>query len=120
LDIAATRFRPKLYNLNEHDRSSIRGDSNGGETMKLSLTGLGITFAIVWGGMIFVVGVANLVSETYGVAFLEVIASVYPGYSLDGDFGSVLVGTLYGALDGAIGGFVLAWVYNRFAGDSGS
>ena len=88
--------------------------------MKLSLKGLGIAFAVAWGGAIFVVGVANLVSETYGVAFLEVIASVYPGYQHEGSFGSVIVGTLYGALDGAIGGFVLAWVYNRFAGDSAS
>ena len=88
--------------------------------MKLSLKGLGIAFAIVWGGAIFIVGVANLVSETYDVAFLEVMASVYPGYQHEGSFGSVIVGTLYGALDGAIGGFVLGWVYNRFAGGSGS
>ncbi len=88
--------------------------------MKLSVKGLAIAFAIVWGGAIFLVGVANLVSDTYGVAFLEVMASVYPGYSLDGDFGQVLVGTLYGALDGAIGGFVFGFLYNKFAGGAGS
>jgi len=88
--------------------------------MKLSVKGLAIAFAIVWGGALFLVGVANLVSDTYGVAFLEVMASVYPGYSLDGDFGQVLVGTLYGALDGAIGGFVFGFLYNKFAGDAGS
>ncbi len=88
--------------------------------MKLSMKGLAIAFAIVWGGAIFLVGVANLVSDTYGVAFLEVMASVYPGYSLDGDFGQVLVGTLYGALDGAIGGFVFGFLYNKFAGGAGS
>ena len=87
--------------------------------MKLSVKGLAIAFAIVWGGVIFVVGLANLISETYGVAFLEVIASVYPGFQLEGSFGSVIVGTLYGALDGAIGGFVFGWLYNRFAGGSG-
>jgi hypothetical protein len=88
--------------------------------MKLSVKGLAIAFAIVWGGAIFLVGVANLVSDTYGVAFLEVMASVYPGYSLDGDFGQVLVGTLYGALDGAIGGFIFGFLYNKFAGGAGS
>ncbi len=88
--------------------------------MKLSVKGLAIAFAIVWGGAIFLVGVANLVSDTYGVAFLEVMASVYPGYSLDGNFGQVLVGTLYGALDGAIGGFVFGFLYNKFAGGAGS
>ena len=88
--------------------------------MKLSVKGLALAFAIVWGGAIFLVGVANLVSDTYGVAFLEVMASVYPGYSLDGDFGQVLVGTLYGALDGAIGGFVFGFLYNKFAGGAWS
>ena len=88
--------------------------------MKLSVKGLAIAFAIVWGGAIFLVGVANLVSDTYGVAFLEVMASVYPGYSLDGDFGQVMVGTLYGALDGALGGFVFGFLYNKFAGGAGS
>ena len=88
--------------------------------MKLSIKGLGIAGALVWGGAIFLIGLGNLISDTYGVAFLEVIASVYPGFKLQGTFGSVIVGTLYGALDGAIGGFVLAWVYNRFAGDQGN
>jgi hypothetical protein len=83
--------------------------------MKLSIKGLGIAGALVWGGAIFVVGLANLISDTYGTAFLEVIASVYPGYTLAGNFGSVLVGMLYGALDGAIGGFVFGFVYNKFA-----
>ena len=85
--------------------------------MKLSLKGMGIAGAVAWGGGIFLVGLGNLISETYGVAFLEVIASIYPGYSVDGNFGSVIVATLYGALDGVIVGFVFGWVYNRFAGD---
>ena len=88
--------------------------------MKLSIKGLAIAFAIAWGGAVLIVGLANLVSETYGVAFLEGIASVYPGYSVDGDIGSVIVATLYGALDGAIGGFVFGWLYNKFAGGAGS
>jgi len=88
--------------------------------MKLSLKGMGIAGALVWGGAIFLVGLGNLISETYGVAFLEVISSVYPGFQLEGSFGSVIVGTLYATLDGAIGGFVFGWLYNRFAGDSGS
>jgi hypothetical protein len=70
--------------------------------------------------MIFIVGLANLVSDTYGVAFLEVIDSVYPGYQMGGGFGQVVVGTLYGSLDGAIGGFVFGFLYNKFAGNSGT
>ena len=88
--------------------------------MKLSLKGLGIAGALVWGGGIFLVGLANLVWEGYGVAFLEVIASIYPGYDVEADFGQVIVGTLYGALDGVIGGFVFGFIYNRFASGSES
>ncbi len=88
--------------------------------MRLSLKGLAIAGAVLWGGGIFLVGLANLVSEGYGVAFLEVIASIYPGYDVEADFGQVLVGTLYGTLDGAIGGLVFGFIYNRFAGGSGN
>lgn len=88
--------------------------------MKLSLKGLGIAGALSLGGTIFLIGVANLISETYGVAFLEVIDSIYPGYAAGQGFGSVVVGTLYGALDGAIGGFVFGWLYNTFAGSAES
>ena len=86
--------------------------------MKLSVKAFGIAGAIAWGGGVFLIGLGNLISETYGVAFLEVIASIYPGYTVDGDFGSVIVATLYAALDGAIVGFVFAWLYNRFAGNA--
>lgn len=86
--------------------------------MKLSLKGLAIAGAVVWGGAMFLIGLCNLASETYGVAFLEVAASIYPGFDVERDLGQVIVGTLYGALDGAIGGFVFGFLYNRFAGKS--
>ena len=87
--------------------------------MKLSLKGLAIAGAVVWGGGILVVGLANLIWEGYGVAFLELVASIYPGYDVEGDIGQVIVGTLYGFLDGAIGGLVFGFIYNMFAGGSG-
>ena len=43
------------------------------------------------------------------------MASVYPGYDATASFGQVIVGTLYALLDGAVGGAVVAWVYNRLA-----
>jgi hypothetical protein len=81
--------------------------------MKLSVKGLALTAAILWGAVVFLVGLGHLAAPSYGVAFLEVIASIYPGYSIAG-FGSVIVGTLYAIVDGAIGGAVTAWLYNRF------
>ena len=87
--------------------------------MRLSIRSLTITAAILWGGSVFVVGVANVIWPTYGVAFLQLVASIYPGYDATGSAGSVIVGTLYGILDGAVGGLLFGWVYNCFAGKDG-
>ena len=71
--------------------------------------------AIVWSGGVFLVGLANLVWPKYGMQFLEVLASIYPGYHAEPSLGSVIVGAVYAAVDGAIGGLILAWLYNRCA-----
>lgn len=85
--------------------------------MKLSLKALALSLGVLWGAVVFLVGVAHLIWPGYGVAMLELAASVYPGYVVGG-FGSVIVGTLYAFVDGAIGGAVFAWLYNRFLGTS--
>ena len=51
----------------------------------------------------------------YGQAFLDVMASVYPGYETTPTVGQVIIGTLYGLLDGALGGAAFAWLYNAIA-----
>ena len=81
--------------------------------MKLNIKALSLTIAIVWGGGILLVGLGNLMANTYGVAFLEVVASIYPGYQAASSLGDVIVGTLYGLVDGLIGGLLIGWVYNR-------
>ncbi len=85
--------------------------------MKLSVKGLAISMALVWGILaMFLCGVANMIWEGYAQGFLEAMASVYPGYHATGGFGQLIIGTLYGLVDGLVGGAVLAWLYNRFAG----
>ena len=83
--------------------------------MKLSIRALTVTAAIIWGGLVLLVGLANLIWPLYGAAFLELIASVYPGYHAARTFGSVIVGTAYAVVDGALGGLIFAWVYNLVA-----
>ena len=84
--------------------------------MKLSVKGLAISIGLLWGiGAMFLIGLANLLWPTYGKAFLEVMASVYPGYTGESTLGQVIVGALYGVVDGGIAGALLAWLYNRFA-----
>jgi len=83
--------------------------------MKLSLKGLSIAVALLCGGCVFVVGIVNLASPSYGMEFLKVVSSIYPGFKASRTFIDVLVGTGYGIVDGAIGGFLLAWLFNLFS-----
>jgi hypothetical protein len=63
-----------------------------------------------------VLGLANLAIPAYGSAFLQGVGSVYPGFYHARTFADVLVGTVYGSVDGALGGALLAWLYNSIAG----
>ena len=83
--------------------------------MKLDVKATALTIGLLWGAAMFLTGTANLVWAGYGEDFLDVMASVYPGYDATASFGQVIVGTLYGLLDGAAGGAVIAWLYNRLA-----
>jgi hypothetical protein len=83
--------------------------------MKLSVKGLAMASGILWGVAMLVMGLTNLIWSSYGQQFLQLMASVYPGYHATRSFVEVIVGTLYGAVDGFIGGAVFAWLYNQFA-----
>ncbi len=84
----------------------------------VSVKGLALTGGILWGACVFLVGLGNLVWPSYGVAFLEIARSIYPGYAHTAGFFGVIVGTLYALLDGAILGALIAWLYNMFRGAS--
>ena len=83
--------------------------------MKLSVKGLAMASGILWGVAMLVMGLANLIWGGYGQQFLQLMASVYPGYHATRSIAEVIVGTLYGAVDGFIDGAVFAWLYNQFA-----
>jgi hypothetical protein len=83
--------------------------------MKFSIPALAFALGLFWGGGILMVGIVNIVSPGYGGAFLQLLASVYPGYSGTTSFGQVIIATLYGLVDGAIGGAFFAWLYNTLS-----
>jgi len=83
--------------------------------MTFSIKGLALTAGILWGAACLLVGLANLIWPSYGEGWLAMMASVYPGYGGPTGFGSVIVVTLYGLVDGAVGGAVFAWLYNKLA-----
>lgn len=80
--------------------------------MRLSAKALAFVSAVLWGGAILVVGLINLAAPSYGTNFLHGLSSVYPGFHASGKILDVLVGTGYGIVDGAVGGWVFAWLYN--------
>jgi hypothetical protein len=85
------------------------------ETAKLKVKSVAFASAVLWGLGVLFVGLMNIYSTGYGQAFLEVVSSIYPGYKADPNITSVVIGTLYAIMDGAIGGSVFAWLYNRCA-----
>lgn len=57
----------------------------------------------------------RVLHAAYGQQFLQTMASVYVGYHVTRSIAEVIVGTVYGVVDGLIGGAVFAWLYNQFA-----
>ena len=80
--------------------------------MKLSIKGLAITSAIIWGAALFIVSSANMMFPGYGMNFLEVVGSIYPGFQPGTGFSSVIIGSLYGVVDAGIGAAIFASLYN--------
>ena len=81
--------------------------------MRLNLRALAYASAALCGGTVLVVGLINLSSPDYGLEFLELLASVYPGYHAERSIESVLVGTGYALVEGAALGWFFGWLYNR-------
>lgn len=81
--------------------------------MKLDIKALGLAFGILWGGAVLLVGLVNLVWTGYGVQFLQLLSSWYPGYHATPTIGEVVIVTLYAIVDGLVGGAVFGWLYNR-------
>jgi hypothetical protein len=81
--------------------------------MKLNIKALALAVGGLWAACVLLVGLAHLVWPGYGGALLDLAASVYPGFHPANGVGAVIVGTVYALVDGAVGGAVFAWLYNR-------
>lgn len=83
--------------------------------MRFNIAAISIAAGLLWGGCLLIVGAINLIWPSYGQPFLQLCASIYPGYHPGFGVGSVVTGTLYALVDGAIGGAVFGWLYNLIA-----
>ena len=80
--------------------------------MKLNIKAMAIAFGLVWGISLFVITwwIILLEGSSNATTFL---GKFYIGHSLT-PIGSV-IGFIWGLIDGAIGGAMFAWLYNKFS-----
>ena len=83
--------------------------------MKINIKAMAATSALLWGSAVLTVALANRIRPRYGREFLRVLGSIYPGYHARRTLDNVFVATTYAIVDGAVGGAVCAWLYNRTA-----
>lgn len=72
---------------------------------------LGLAAGALWGASMFVLTVVSILTG-YGVMWLELMTSIYPGYTIS--WPGSIVGLIYGFLDGFVGLYVFGWLYNKF------
>ena len=72
-----------------------------------------LTCGVFWGFTILFATVWLLLFGFEG-QLMQQLDHFYFGYSVS--WGGAVIGGIWGFFDGFIGGFVFAWLYNRFAG----
>jgi hypothetical protein len=83
--------------------------------MRLSAKAMALALGLLWGGGVAFAALVHLAIPSYGTAFLDFVGSLYPGFHSARSLGDAVVGTVYGLIDGAVGGFIFASLYNLFA-----
>ena len=83
--------------------------------MRLSLKAITLSSAILWGFMMLLVGLIHMAAPSYGGDFLRMMSSVYPGADTAPNIGRVLLGTIYGFVDGAIFGCLFGFLYRALS-----
>jgi len=78
--------------------------------MRIHTKALALSAGIICGAM---VGITTLVGVffQYGRAWLDLLVSIYPGYSVT--LAGSALGTVYGFCDGMIFFGLLGWLYNK-------
>lgn len=74
---------------------------------------LGAAFAVLWALSLLFLSFLGLVCGV-GIPILGILASLYIGFNLTSL--GILIGVCWALVDGFVGGVILAWLYNCFAG----
>ncbi len=80
---------------------------------KLNAKALALTLGIVWSLGILSISLLALLSQDYLHNISDFFASVYLGYDLSAI--GIIIGMVWAFIDAAIGGFIIAWLYNKLS-----
>ena len=83
--------------------------------MRVSVKAIGLSSAILWAAAMLLVGLIHMAFHGYGGEFLRLMSSVYPGADTTPTLGRVLLGTVYGFIDGGVAGMLFGFLYRAFA-----
>ncbi|ALE51892.1 hypothetical protein SP60_00645 [Candidatus Thioglobus autotrophicus] len=78
---------------------------------KLDAKALALSLGILWSLAILSISIVALYSDSYLHHITSFFSSIYLGYSLS--LTGILIGMVWAFVDAAIGGLVLAWLYNK-------
>ncbi len=78
---------------------------------KLDAKSLALAIGIMWSIGVLSLSLIALVSQDYLHNIVGFLSSVYIGYDLS--FIGIIIGMIWGFFDAAIGGFLIAWLYNK-------
>jgi hypothetical protein len=82
--------------------------------MRLNTRAFALACGVVWGSAILLATVW-LVAFGFHGQLMQQLDHFYFGYSVS--WLGAVIGGIWGFCDGFIGGWVLAWLYNKFAGE---
>ncbi len=80
--------------------------------MQLDAKAFGLACGLLWALGVVALGLLSITAD-YGTGFVSALSSVYLGF--DGTSGGLVIGAVWGFLDGGIGGWLLALLYNKLA-----
>jgi hypothetical protein len=83
------------------------------DAMYLIPRALSLATGFLFSVLTFLIGLGGLASPGYGSGWLDVAASIFPGYANGGTIVDLIVGALYAFVFGVVVGWSIAYLYNR-------
>jgi len=80
------------------------------KTQKIDIRSLGLALGTSWAVGVLLIG--SMGRFGWGTPLADLLASVYIGFG--STLPGLIVGALWGFVDGFLGGIIIAWLYNYF------